>query len=69
MEISTFTEEDLVTTADIKAKPVVPWMGGKRRLATAIINVFPEHQCYVEVFGGGAAVLFEKQPSRKPCQF
>lgn len=53
-----------MTTADIKAKPVVPWMGGKRRLATAIINVFPEHQCYVEVFGGGAAVLFEKQPSR-----
>lgn len=48
----------------IKARPIVPWMGGKRRLAASIIDTFPEHQCYVEVFGGGAAVLFEKQQSK-----
>ncbi len=48
----------------LKAKPVIPWIGGKRRLASDIIEVLPQHDCYVEVFAGGAAVLFEKEPSR-----
>jgi DNA adenine methylase len=42
----------------MQALPVVPWIGGKRRLADRIIPLFPPHQCYVEVFAGGAALYF-----------
>ena len=35
--------------------PIIPWMGGKRRLADRLI---PPHECYVEVFAGGAALYF-----------
>lgn len=39
-------------------------MGGKRRLADRLIPLFPPHECYVEVFAGGAALYFMKpQPS------
>lgn len=34
------------------AKPVIPWMGGKRRLAPHILPLFGEHTCYVEPFAG-----------------
>lgn len=39
------------------------WLGGKRKLASLIISLMPEHVCYCEVFGGGAHVLFGKEPS------
>jgi DNA adenine methylase len=38
--------------------PIIPWMGGKRRLADRLIPLFPRHECYVEVFCGGAALYF-----------
>lgn len=38
--------------------PIVPWLGGKRRLADKLIPLFPKHECYVEVFCGGAALYF-----------
>lgn len=38
--------------------PIIPWMGGKRRLADKLIPLFPRHECYVEVFCGGAALYF-----------
>lgn len=38
--------------------PIIPWMGGKRRLADRLIPLFPKHECYVEVFCGGAALFF-----------
>lgn len=41
----------------------IPWLGGKRLLRKRVISLFPEHKCYVEVFGGGAWVLFGKEPS------
>lgn len=44
--------------------PIVPWMGGKRRMAKHILPEFPEHECYVEPFCGGAAIFFMKEPSK-----
>jgi DNA adenine methylase len=44
--------------------PIIPWMGGKRRLADRLIPLFPHHECYVEVFAGGAALFFMRpQPA------
>lgn len=40
------------------ASPIIPWMGGKRRLADRLIPLFPAHECYVELFAGGAALFF-----------
>lgn len=45
------------------AIPVIPWVGGKRKLAKVILPLFPEHSCYVEPFCGGAALFFMKAPS------
>ena len=38
----------------------VPWVGGKARLAATIISKMPPHKSYIEVFGGGGWVLFNK---------
>lgn len=43
--------------------PIIPWMGGKRRLADRIFPRFPDHSCYIEPFAGGAALFFLRQPA------
>ncbi|QQC83007.1 DNA adenine methylase [Acinetobacter bereziniae] len=49
----------------MKTKPIVPWVGGKRRLVSQLTEKIPEHQCYVELFAGGAALFFMRdQPSK-----
>lgn len=45
------------------AVPIVPWIGGKRRLADILIPRFPPHTCYVEVFAGAAALFFLRPPA------
>ena len=44
-------------------KPPVTWFGGKARLAQKITKLFPEHQTYVDVFGGSGAILLSKKRS------
>lgn len=43
---------------------LVRYHGGKVRMADKIISLFPAHECYVEPFGGGGAVLLAKPRSR-----
>ncbi|QOD81909.1 DNA adenine methylase [Chromobacterium haemolyticum] len=47
------------------ASPIIPWIGGKRRLADRILPLFPSHDCYVEAFAGGAALFFLRQVPAK----
>ncbi|MCP8687754.1 DNA adenine methylase [Marinobacterium sedimentorum] len=46
------------------SKPLVPWIGGKRKLAKHLIPLFPDHNCYCEPFAGAAALFFMKPPAR-----
>ncbi|WP_066415436.1 DNA adenine methylase [Halorubrum aethiopicum] len=41
---------------------VFPYPGGKSRFASWILEQVPEHVCFVEVFGGAAGVLANKDP-------
>ena len=49
------------------ANPIIPWIGGKRRLASRILPLFPDHGCYVEPFCGAAALFFLKPRQRWRC--
>ena len=44
----------------------ITWYGGKGLMRTKLLPLFPPHdkyRCYLEVFGGGASLLFAKNPS------
>ncbi|HCE4957882.1 TPA: DNA adenine methylase [Vibrio parahaemolyticus] len=42
----------------------VTWFGSKSRLVKKIVSLFPEHNTYVDVFGGSGAMLLGKPPSK-----
>lgn len=48
-------------------EPIIPWIGGKRRLADRLLPLFPPHDCYVEAFAGGAALFFLR-PAPAKCE-
>jgi DNA adenine methylase len=44
------------------SSPIV-WQGGKTALLPVLLMLIPPHRAYVEVFGGGLALLLNKPPS------
>ena len=46
-----------------KVKAIAPWFGGKRTMATAIVEELGPHRSYFELGCGSMAVLMAKQPS------
>jgi len=42
--------------------PII-WFGGKGNMVAKLLKFIPSHRTYVEVFGGGASLLFAKEPS------
>ena len=49
-----------------KLKSPINWFGGKFYMANKIIDIFPEHKVFVEVFGGSGQLTFAKEPSQQP---
>lgn len=45
-------------------RPPIVRMGGKSRLRNTIIQMIPDHKCYVELFFGAGWVYFGKEPSK-----
>ncbi|MGW5691499.1 DNA adenine methylase [Streptomyces asiaticus] len=44
-------------------KSPVPYFGGKQRIAPWIVSLLPDHDHYVEPFGGSLSVLLAKRPA------
>lgn len=47
----------------IRFKTPISYYGGKQKLAVKILERIPDHKLYAEVFTGGAAIFFAKDPS------
>ena len=61
---SSFNGDRAQSTAEVAhGKAVMNYPGGKARLAPWIIDHLPDHNTFVEVFGGSAAVLVHKPES------
>lgn len=47
----------------VPTRPALRYFGGKWSIADWIIGYLPAHECYVEPYGGSAAVLLRKPPA------
>lgn len=47
---------------EMKIKAIAPWFGGKRNLASRIVEMLGSHRVYWEPFCGSMAVLMSKPP-------
>lgn len=45
-------------------RSLICYEGSDTKLVPFLLQLIPPHRCYVEVFGGGAALLIHKSPSR-----
>lgn len=48
----------------MKYRSPIAWIGGKYYLASRIVDLFPEHDHYIEVFGGALHVLCAKPKTK-----
>jgi DNA adenine methylase len=50
----------------MKTNTIIPWPGGKTRLLPHLLPLLSDnpHNCYVEAFAGGAALLFAREPAK-----
>lgn len=60
---SRFKAPKKVVPRDKRSVTPLVYYGGKSRDSQAIIAQFPPHDTFVDVFGGGGAVIFAKEPS------
>lgn len=47
-----------------RTRPAISWPGGKTCMLDTILPLIPKHDCYVEPFAGGLAVLLAKPRSK-----
>lgn len=58
--------DDLLTggcAGRTKLRSPIIWFGGKGLMVSRLLPLVPPHRQYVEVFGGGASMLFAKTPA------
>lgn len=48
-------------------RPILRYHGSKYRMAPQLIALMPQHNCYVEPFGGGGGVLLRKPRVGAEC--
>jgi len=51
----------------MKLRSPIVWVGGKSMMVEKLLKYVPLHRIYVEVFGGGASLLFAKDQPLLRC--
>ena len=59
-----FSEQVEVSALAKLPRGVFGYYGSKQRLANEILKYTPQHNCWVELFGGALAVTLAKQPAK-----
>ena len=54
----------LIVEKKISVTGFIGWLGGKKRMSKELIGIMPNHEFYVEIFMGSAAVFFAKPKAR-----
>jgi DNA adenine methylase len=56
---------DFCRNNPLKLKSLIPYFGGKTKVADKIISKFPKHKIYVELFIGGGSVYWKETEAEK----